>query len=292
MAWSRRPRLGRGAAGRCARDLPRSRDRAPRMGARGRRRRRGALRPARRRLGRVLDDPRRALGGGDPQRARHRLRAADRPVRGAPALRPLRARLLRDRLGQRPARGRARTAPPGRRRRTVGQRARAADPWEKPEASRAAARGRRARSPPTSSWSEAAEEPSNLAPPPAEPPSVEELEAAEIPEPPAAARGLPATTSRSPQPASPSRRPELEAPSPTSTSRRPPAGEILAAAPEAEDLKAPAGPGRGAPDRAAAASHQAPPPPPEPEPAARSRSSRRARRRSPSASRSPPCCSS
>ena len=54
MAWSRRPRLGRGAAGRCARDLPRSRDRAPGMGARRRRRRRGALRPARRRLRRVL----------------------------------------------------------------------------------------------------------------------------------------------------------------------------------------------------------------------------------------------
>ena len=40
MARPRRPRLGRGAAGRCARDLPRPRDRAPRVGARRRRRRR------------------------------------------------------------------------------------------------------------------------------------------------------------------------------------------------------------------------------------------------------------
>ena len=52
-------------------------------------------------------DPRRARRDRDPRRARHRRRAAHRPVRGAPAVRPLRARLLRGRLRQRPADRRA-----------------------------------------------------------------------------------------------------------------------------------------------------------------------------------------
>jgi hypothetical protein len=104
---------------------------------------------------------------------------------------------------------------------------------------------------PASSWSAAADEPSNLAPPPAEPPSVEELEAAEIPEPPGSEEDFAATS-------------ELE---PDASSLPSAGGEILATpSPETEDLKAAHGPDTvrtftpPPPPRA-----QQPPPPPEPE---------------------------
>ena len=67
------------------------------------------------------------------------------------------------------------------------------DPWATPDTPEQPADpwGEAASTPPwraetaESSWSEAAEEPSNMAPPPAAPPTVDELEAADIPEPPA-----------------------------------------------------------------------------------------------------------
>jgi hypothetical protein len=130
----------------------------------------------------------------------------------------------------------------------------AADPWgadePKPEPFRSEER----------SWSAAAEpEPTNVAPPPAEPPSPDELERADIPEPPATS-GFTATT-EAPTTAGEvlAATPEAEAPTAPTT-----AGEILAATPEAEDLKAQPGP-----DAVRATEppriHAVPPPPPEPE---------------------------
>jgi hypothetical protein len=124
----------------------------------------------------------------------------------------------------------------------------------------------------SSSWSAAAEEePANDAPPPAAPPSVEELETAEIPEPPAASEQFLATTTPEPAPAlsAPEPTPELEAPADTPELAPPAeeivapttAGEILQTTPEAEDLKAQPGP-----DAVRATEppriHEAPPPPP------------------------------
>ena len=125
---------------------------------------------------------------------------------------------------------------------------------------------------PVSSWSAAAEEePANDAPPPAHPPSAEEIEAADIPEPAAAGEDFPATT---PEPApaleAPEPTPALEAPKPTPALEAPDviaptsAGEILSATPEAEDLKAQPGPDVIRPTESPRV-HQAPPPPPEPE---------------------------
>ena len=153
------------------------------MGARRRRRRRGPVRPARRRgRSRSSADPRRARRDGDPQRARHRRRAAHRPVRGAPAVRALRPRLLRRRVGQRPA---DRRWPPT-----------APTAWGTPRAARGrpaddrlgrarAPRPRPARRtrPPRGATSRRRD--TADAPPPAEPPSPTEIERADIPEPPA-----------------------------------------------------------------------------------------------------------
>jgi hypothetical protein len=124
-----------------------------------------------------------------------------------------------------------------------GSEEQAADPWEKPEAEAPEDPWKTYEGPSvSSSWSEAAqEEPTNMAPAPAEPPSVEEIEAADIPEPPAASEQFAA-------PATPEPEPVLAAPVPET--------------PEAEDLKAQPGP-----DAVRATEpprlHQAPPPPPE-----------------------------
>jgi hypothetical protein len=131
----------------------------------------------------------------------------------------------------------------------------------------------------------AEEEASNLAPPPAEPPSAEEIEQADIPEPPAASEQFLATTTPEPAPAleAPSDTPELAPPAepaelppavpssggpigdPVVASEPTPstAGEILSAAPEAADLKAQPGPDAVRPAEPPRI-HQAPPPPPEP----------------------------
>jgi hypothetical protein len=131
------------------------------------------------------------------------------------------------------------------------------DPWQTYQG--------RAVTPPTeSSWSAAAEEePTNLAPPPAEPPTPAELERADILEPPAASERAFEDFTATTEPAAPE--PAAAAPEPAAAPIAPTtAGEILAATPEAEDLKAQPGP-----DAVRATEppriHQVPPPPPEPE---------------------------
>jgi hypothetical protein len=107
-----------------------------------------------------------------------------------------------------------------------------------------------------SSWSAAAEEPTNMAPPPADPPTVEELEAADIPDPPAvtehAAEETPAFAATT--------EPTLEVPAPVVEEDvvvPSAAGEILGATPEPRVFTPPVEPPR---------IHAAPPPPVEEEP--------------------------
>jgi hypothetical protein len=124
------------------------------------------------------------------------------------------------------------------------------DPWATPDTAEQPADpwGEAASTPPTrtetaeSSWSAAAEEPSNMAPPPAEPPTVDELEAADIPEPPAVA-AIPEPTLE------PVVEEEVVVPSA--------AGEILGATPEPQVFTPPVEPPR---------IHSVPPPPVEEEP--------------------------
>ncbi len=155
------------------------------------------------------------------------------------------------------------------------------DPWEKPQDEAPAEEAFETYEQPAvtgtppwraeteSSWSAAAEEPTNLAPPPAEPPSAEEIEAADIPEPPAVSdRAEEFTATTEPDaPAeleAPTPTPELEAPADTPELIAPTsAGEILAATPEAEDLKATPGPDAVRATEPPPRLHQAPPPAPE-----------------------------
>ena len=123
---------------------------------------------------------------------------------------------------------------------------------------------REAEEPETASWSQAAEEePSNLAPPPAEPPSVEELEAADIPEP-VAAVVLPAPDDGIPSAGGPIDDPVVVS-EPDVTVAPSSADEILATAPETEDLKAQPGPDAVRPVTPVEPPPHEPPPPPEPE---------------------------
>jgi len=129
-----------------------------------------------------------------------------------------------------------------------------------------------AEAPVTGSWSEAAEEqPSNLAPPPAEPPSPEEIEAAEIREPSAADEPVAAVVAPEPDDGVPSAGGPIDDPvvvsEPGVTVAPSSAGEILAAAPEAEDLKAQPGPDAVRPVTPLEPPRPQQPPPPEPEPA-------------------------
>jgi len=121
-----------------------------------------------------------------------------------------------------------------------------------------------AEEPETASWSQAAEEePSNLAPPPAEPPSVEELEAADIPEP-VAAVVTPAPDDGIPSAGGPIDDPVVVS-EPDVTVAPSSADEILATAPETEDLKAQPGPDAVRPVTPVEPPRHEPPPPPEPE---------------------------
>ncbi|HEY6890652.1 MAG TPA: PRC-barrel domain-containing protein, partial [Solirubrobacter sp.] len=112
-----------------------------------------------------------------------------------------------------------------------------------------------------SSWSAAAEEPTNMAPPPADPPTVDELEAADIPEPPAVSDGAseesaepPAITEDAPAFAA-TTEPTLEVPPVEKDVVVPSAaGEILAATPEPRVFTPPIEPPR---------IHSVPPPPEE-----------------------------
>ena len=98
---------------------------------------------------------------GDPRRAGHRRRAADRPVRGAPALRPLRPRLLRGRSA-------------------AASRPTSPSPTPSPDA-----RARRPTAAPTSSWSEVASDRRRAAAGRAAHRRDETRDAPPIPEPPA-----------------------------------------------------------------------------------------------------------
>jgi len=121
-----------------------------------------------------------------------------------------------------------------------------------------------AEEPETASWSQAAEEePSNLAPPPAEPPSVEDLEAADIPEP-VAAVVTPAPDDGIPSAGGPIDDPVVVS-EPDVTVAPSSADEILATAPETEDLKAQPGPDAVRPVTPVEPPRHEPPPPPEPE---------------------------
>ncbi|WP_211233136.1 PRC-barrel domain-containing protein [Solirubrobacter soli] len=102
-----------------------------------------------------------------------------------------------------------------------------------------------------SSWSAAAqEEPTNMAPPPAEPPSAEELDAADIPEPPAASEDFAATATPEPEPVVAEPEPE---PEPVVAEPEP---EPVLAAPEPE-------PAPAVPEPEPPRIHAAPPPPTE-----------------------------
>jgi sporulation protein YlmC with PRC-barrel domain len=118
------------------------------------------------------------------------------------------------------------------------------DPWGKPKAAEPTPPWRADTEEPATSWSEAAE-PTNLAPDPAEPPSVEELEAADIPEPSIVADVTPA--------------PEAVAADPA------PDEEPVPVAPAEADLTAQHGPDsvRAVPEPPRI--HSVPPPPPPPE---------------------------